>query len=208
MYVLVSDNFVLNGPRSWSPGSFGRTLREDLNINYLLPSNKSDGEPIFITETVKILPVIFDDPPQHNSKIEYLHGPFWDLSGNVAIGSYTVERNHIDSVKSAFKQIVTSNRYTKEVSGITCTVQNTLVSVNTSREARGNYIQRYLMMGDNDTLDWKFADVWLNVTKNDMATITQAISDHIQQQFDWEANKHIEIDLASTHEELDAINIE
>jgi hypothetical protein len=208
MYVLVSDNFVLNGPRLWSPRSFENTLRNDLNINYSLPSNKSDGEPIFITETVKILPAVFDENPQYNPKIEYLHGPFWDLSGNVAIGSYTVERNHIDSVKGAFKEIVTANRYKKEIAGTTCTIQNTVVNINTTREIRGNYIQRYLMLGDNETLDWKFEYFWMTLTKGDMAIISQTIATHIQQQFDWEANKHIEIDLASTHEELDIINLE
>jgi hypothetical protein len=208
MYVLVSNNYVLNGPRPWNFRSFERTLRDDLNINYALPSNKTDGEPIFITETVKILPAIYDENPIHNPKIEYLHGPFWDLSGNVAIGSYTVERNHIDSVKGAFREIVTANRYNKEVAGTTCTIQNTVINISTSRENRGNYIQRYLMLGDNETLDWKFGDFWITLTKNDMATISQCISDHVQQQFDWEANKHIEIDLASTHEELNLIDLE
>jgi hypothetical protein len=208
MYVLVSDNFVLNGPRPWSFRSFDRTLREDLNINYPLPSNKTDGEPIFINETVKILPATFEENPQYNPKIEYLHGPFWDLTGNVAIGSYIVEYNHIDSVKNTFKSIVTANRYNKEVSGITCTVQNTLVNVSTSRETRGNYVQRYLTMGDNDVIDWKFDTFWMSLTKNDMATIVRSIESHVQQQFDWEANKYIEIDLASTHQELATIALE
>jgi hypothetical protein len=103
MYVLVSDGYVINGPKSWSPRSFQNTLKNDLNIDYVLPANKTDDAPIFINETVKILPVVLDTSTPYNPKIEYLHGPFWDFTGNVATGTYTVESNHIDSIKNAFK---------------------------------------------------------------------------------------------------------
>ena len=208
MYVLVSNGRVLNGPRAWSFRSFQNTLQEELDITYNLPVAKTDNAVIHINDTVKIYPAVLDDSAPHNSKTQYLDGPYWDFSNDIATGTFTPKYHELDHLKLHLKSIVAANRYSKEIFGTTCTIQNTLINISTSRETRGNYVQRYLTMGDNDTIDWKFDTFWMSVTKSDMATIVQCIESYIQQQFDWEANKCIEIDLASTHQELDAIALE
>lgn len=208
MYVLVSNGRVLNGPRAWSFRSFQNTLQEELNITYNLPVAKTDNAVIHINDTVKIYPAVLDDSAPYNSKTQYLDGPYWDFSNDIATGTFTAKYHDLEHLKLHLKSIVAANRYAKEISGTTCTIQNSLVNVSTSRDTRGNYVQRYLIMGDNDTIDWKFDTFWMSLTKSDMATIVQCIESHIQQQFDWEANKSIEIDLATTHQELDTITLE
>ena len=49
--------------------------------------------------------------------------------------------------------------------------------------------------------------MWLVLTKTDLGVIVNAINSHIQAQFDWEAEKIIEISNAVTHEELDLIDL-
>jgi hypothetical protein len=207
-YVLVSNDSVLNGPKIWSPRSFESTLREECGIDIQLPLTKTDDEPIVITDTVKICSALIDTNVQYNPKIEYLHGPFWDLSGRIALGTFTVERNSLESVKNYLCGVVTSNRYTKEISGFQNTAQDTMVTIDTSRIGRNIIFQKYLLMGDSETVHWKFPECWLTLTKSDLGGIVAAAASHIENLFVWESDTINQISAATTHEELDAIILE
>lgn len=208
MYVLVSDGRVLNGPRNWSYRSFTNTLQEELGITYSLPFNKTDSVAIHISDTVKIYPAVIDDSTEYNPKIEYLHGPFWDFTNNVATGTFTVESNSLESIKGYLKSVVAANRYNKEISGITQTVNNVTVTVDTDRETRNIFFQKYLLMAENETVEWKFPEAWLTLTKTQLGSIVSNAASHIETQFAWEANKVVEIESANTAAELDVIVLE
>lgn len=204
----MSEGRVLNGPRAWSYRSFKNTLEQELEISYDLPSNKTDNSAIHINDTVKIYPAIIDESIQYNSKIEYLHGPFWNVVDNVAIGTFTVKNNSIQSVKEYLKSVVASNRYDKEISGISETVQGTTVTIDTDRETRNIFFQKYLLMSDNETVEWKFPEGWLQLTKTELGNIVSNAASHIENQFIWEYNKINEIESANTYAELDSITLE
>ena len=207
MYVLVENDIVINGPRPWSFRAFQSTLREELDITVALPTAKSDGLPINIAEGVRILPVDIT-LPEYNPKIQFLHGPFWTFSSDVASGTYQVENLDIGTVKSNLKNIVAANRYNREIAGCTCVLQNITVSIDTTRDGRNIFVQKYLLMAENDTVEWKFPEAWLNITKAELGEVVQCGAAHIQDQFNWEASKVIEIDAATTLSELDAIVLE
>lgn len=208
MYVLVSDERVLNGPRAWSYRSFKNTLEEELGISYNLPTNKTDGAAIHISDTVKIYPAVIDDTTAYNPKIEYLHGPFWDFTGNVATGTFIVQNNSMETVKAYLKSVIATNRYQKEVSGIAQTVNNITVTVDTGRDARNIFFQKYLLMGESETVEWKFPEAWITLTKPQLGGIVSNAASHIENQFVWEANKVAEIESANTYSELDLIVLE
>ena len=86
------------------------------------------------------------------------------------------------------------NRYKKEIKGTTVTVQNTQITVDTTRENRNNLIQRYILMGDNETLQWKFNDTWLTLSKSEVGTLVTGGATYVQSQFDWEKDKIQEIE--------------
>lgn len=205
-YVLVSGDRVIAGPRPWARFFFESILRDDLDIVYSLPNSKTDLEPIEIAQDVRILPVELIEQP-YNPKIEYLHGPFWNFANNVATGTYEIRENELEAIKNALKRQTAINRWIKESRGVTVTIQNTEVTVDTSRGNRDIFIQKLLLMPDGTTVRWKFPECWLTLTKSDLQTAVTAGAVYVEQQFAWESAKVIEIDACTTAQELDAIDL-
>jgi len=109
--------------------------------------------------------------------------------------------------KANFKNEAAAYRYELEVAGTTATVQDTEVTLSTKREDREVFAQRHALMGDSDTVSWKFAEGWLTLSKTDVATLANAINTHVQTQFDWEVSKNTAIDAAADLAALDTIEI-
>lgn len=208
MYVLVSNGYVINGPRAWSYNSFMGTLRDELNITYNLPRDKTDDTVINISDTVKIYQAVLDYSTPYNPRIQYLDGPYWDYTSGIAVGTFVARDNPIESTKAYMKGIVAANRYTKEVAGTTVTIQNTTVSIDTDRTTRNMFFQKYVLMGAEDMVMWKFPQGWLNLTKTDLGEIVTTAANYIQTQFEWESIVVTQIDMATTLAELAAINLE
>jgi hypothetical protein len=206
IYVLENNNSVINGPRSWNYRSFESTLQEDLEINYTLPISKSDNEIITIDDHTHIYSaeLIY---PDYNQTIQYIHGPFWDFSTGVAIGTFEVKELPLEHIKSNLKSKVASNRYIKENFGVKYTVQNLEITIDTSRGNRDIFVQKYLLMADTDTVQWKFPEGWLTLTKSELGEIVSVGFNYVQQQFDWEISKGFEIDNSTTSGELGSIDV-
>ena len=206
-YVLVHNGFVINGPRAWNYRSFESSLEEDCEITYKLPMSKDDEEIITIDDNTKIYAaeLVY---PDYNPKIEYPHGPFWDFSSGKAIGTFQVLQTPIELIKNTLKEKIAAVRWNKEVNGFKTTVQGTEVFINTARENRNAFVQRYVLMQENETIQWKFVETWVSLSKAEIGEIASAVASHIQAQFDWEVSKQVEIDACTTAEELDAINLE
>ena len=205
-YVLVNNNQVINGPRAWNYRSFESTLEEDLEIIIKLPMSKTDEEIIVIDENTKIYAseLVYQN---FNNKIEHLHGPFWDFTSGKAIGTFQIVENSIVSIKNTLKALVAENRWRKEIAGTTATIQNMEVIVNTTRDGRDIFFQKYMLMGENDTVQWKFSKSWLTLTKLDIGIAVTAGATYIQSQFEWETTKISEIDACVTAQELDLIDL-
>jgi hypothetical protein len=62
-------------------------------------------------------------------------------------------------------------------------------------------------MGENDTVNWKFPEGWLTLTKADLGAAVTAGVAHIQSSFDWEKAKVEEIEAATDAATLDVIVI-
>ena len=209
MFVIVYQNSVILGPMKWNRFRFENTILEDCEeFSATLPDRNDELSPIILSPDIKILPVQGTPEPQYNPKIEMLHGPFWEFSDTVAISSYQIQPIPVDAVKNQLKAVIANKRYLKEISGVNVTVQNIEIKVDTSRDNRNNLIQRYVLMNNTDTLQWKFNDVWLTLNKEEVGTLVNASTAHIQTQFDWEATKVQEIDNATTLTELDSIILE
>lgn len=210
-YVLVANNIVINGPRSWNYRSFQNSLEEELEISYTLPITKANTDPIEIANGVVILPVE-ETRQNYNSKIEYLEGPFWAFSNTLATATYTISSNDISAVKNDLKAKVAVNRYIKETGVLQFTIpsSNTTVTVDTSREGRGIYLEKLqiLTMANIESSTWKFPEGFYTLTASDLAMLVGTGAAFIQAQFDWESAKVAEIDACSTLEELDAVELE
>jgi hypothetical protein len=206
MYVLIKNNSVVNGPRPWNYRSFQNSLIEELEIQYTLPIRKEDDLPIEIEDGVRLLKVNMTEP-NFNSKIEYLHGPFWDFSGDIALGTYQIVEKDIENVKKDLKSKLASNRYRKETAGVKTVVQGIEVTIDTRRGERDIFLQKLMLMQDGSTVDWKFPEGWLTLTKQELIGIVGVGANYVQTQFNWEASVSNQIDSATTLQQLDAIDI-
>lgn len=205
-YVLVKDGRVINGPRKWNFRSFEATLEEDCEVIYKLPMSYNSETPIEIVEGIRIVSAVLQ-PHAFNPKIEYLHGPFWTYIADVAVGTYETVPHSIESVQNTLKARIADNRYTREVSGVKITIQGQEVTGDTSRERRDTYAMTYILMADDDTVQWKFPEGWLTLNKTEMGGVVAAGAEHIQTAFEWEASKVAEINACTTLEQLDAVDL-
>ena len=205
-YVLIQNGYVINGPRNWNYRSFESTLEEDCEITFKLPMSYDSATPIEIAEGIRILPAVLE-PHGFNPKIEYLHGPFWTFVNDLAVGTYQTVSHSVEAVQNNLKARIADNRYNREVAGVKVTVQDQEVTGDTSRARRNTYAMTYLLMGDTDTVEWKFPECWLTLSKSDLGVVVTAGADHIQTSFAWELSKRTEIDACTTLEALDAVDL-
>jgi hypothetical protein len=62
-------------------------------------------------------------------------------------------------------------------------------------------------MGDNDTIEWKFPEAWVVLSKSDMIAAVSAGATHVKTAFEWEGMKASEIDACTTIAELQGIDL-
>lgn len=201
MFVLVHNNFVEFGPVYWNKAKFETILREDLEIVHELPSSWSTGVYTVDSQT-KIYPIMAGDDLPHNPRIEIRNGPFWEFTDSIAIYHYEPMRMELESAKNLLKTEVSNERWKKEVSGFKTTIQNLEVSIDTQRGTRETFIQKYLLLADSDTVNWKFPERWLTLTKGELQSVVNQINAHVQTAFDWESSLISQITACQTHDDL------
>lgn len=208
MFVIIHNNQVIMGPKKWNKLHFEEVLAEECGVSYTLPTKNDDNQVFVVDGNTSIMPVASQPLPSYNAKIERLEGPWWTFSSSYAEMSYTVERLSLDAIRNQLKAIVANNRYLYETTPAKVTIQTQQVTVDMSRGSRDIFLQTWLTMGDTEVIRWKFPEAWIQVTKEDIGVCVSTGKAQIQTCFDWENQKHEEIDAASTYEELDAIKLE
>lgn len=204
-YLLVENKQIVHlGPIFWKH-RFIQSELEDLDIVYQVPPVEPNSY-LKITDSVEIFPVEPIIQPAYDPTYEQLVGPFWTFT-DVATGTYTITARDLSTIKSVLKEQAAAERYKKEVSGVKVVVQDQEVLVDTSREGRSVFVQKYSMMADTDTVQWKFPSTWLTLTKTELGTGISGGAAHIEAQFVWEQNIVSQIDAALSAEGLKAINI-
>lgn len=206
MYVLVHKERVLVGPRDWHRPMFEGAL-DKIKIKSLLPMRDPQELPFEIDEDTYITNASIVIPP-HNERIETYHGPYWNFEDKkLAVGTYGIKERTIGSIRELLKNQTTAERYRKEISGTTVEIHGITVTLDTSRNGRNIYVQKYIMMADDDTVNWKFPEAWVALNKTDLGLVVSTGAAHVQNAFDWEKSKFEEIDAAETAAELDTIII-
>lgn len=206
LYAIKYKNRVVLGPLSWAQKYFSTVLKVRHGIDTAIPGKAPETMPFVIDENTSIHEVVKNEP-KIDTMTQAYHGPFWDVSGDVIVANYEVHGLEIGSARNNFRQIAASERYKKEISNAKVTIQGIEVTCDTSRDGRNIFLQKLTLMGDQDTVNWKFPEGWLTLTKQELESAVQAGTAHIQGAFDWEKQINDQIDAANTSEELHAIVI-
>lgn len=206
MFALIHKNKIQVGPRDWHYWFFRRYL-EDNDLDYG-PLPLLYSEPI-ITNEWRIIPISELIEPEYNPLFQEYAGPYWTIYDTYITGYYDVVQSPINIIKSRMKDIISNTRYEIEIGGINFTFpDNTTVELYTTREDRSVYLDALLVMGENDTIDFKFKKgVFKTVTKQVLQQIVATGFQHIKNLFIWEASICSQIDAASTVDELKVINL-
>lgn len=205
MFVIVHNGSVILGPMVWNRKRFQDEIEEECGVTTTLPYT-NEGV-ITVNEDIKIYPVQTTQDPPFNSKIEFLNGPFWEFTETHAVSSYIAQDKPISAVQNELKALAAQERWKKEISGVKVTIQSTEITADTNRGDRDIFIQQYLLMGESDTVMWKFPEAWLELTKTELGTIVGTGAYHVKQAFVWEQDLSADIDACATLSELDALVI-
>lgn len=210
-YLLVENRTtVLLGPMdSWKP-RFIQAELDELEIDFKVSPAEPVGGYLQIPDTnLEIMTLIQLDFPPCDFLYQQYAGPFYTYNeDNTVSGTHTVvDIEHVDQIKPKLKDIVAATRYTAEVGGTKATVQGQVVTLDTSRDGRNVFIQKFLLMKAGETVEWKFPEGWLTLTYEELGLIVQTGANHIQGQFAWEATTVAQIDAATTVEELKSVTL-
>jgi hypothetical protein len=206
MYALIYKNKVISGPKSWSKGFWLTLLKQRGITNAVIPRNPVENLPYKINDDTKICQVQMIQSPIDNM-VQYHRGPLWDLSGDIAVANYEVIDTPIEFARGNFKELAKQERRKKENTSINITVQNTEVKVATDAKERSVFTAKLASIGESDTVNWKFNETWLQLSRQDLQQIVSDIDAHVQSTFDWEKDIDSQIDAAASAEELLAIEI-
>lgn len=202
-FVLTQNNNIVIGPREWNKYFFENALLDDCGITANL--QVTNTEFLQISDIVAIYPATIVEPSVFNPKTQQYAGPFWTFSATTATGTYNAIDKPIDHVKGNLKGAIAAERYNIEVAGTKTTINGTEVTVDTSREGRNVFAQQFLLMGTADTVQWKFPEAWMTLSKDDLGIAVAAGVAHIKAAFAWEATKVAEIEGCSDLATLDAV---
>lgn len=215
MYVITDHNnggFVILGPIEWKPRYISDVLSDELDQDVVITREDEARVPFEVIPGVKVrkCTIVYQDI---NPKIHRHEGPFWtyeDANIDIQATALWEQRDQdINIVKSNLKAKVADLRWKRELKGVTLTIQGTDVWCDTSRGNRDIFLQKYTLMGENDTINWKFpGDIWLNLTKTELGYIVSEGAAYIQTCFDWEASQSAIIDACVDLAELDALVFE
>lgn len=209
-FILVENRTsVLLGPMFWRPRMFQSDV-DDLEVAYVLPQADPEGYLLIASNpdgspSLEVFPVTEVSAPTFDPFYEYLSGPTFEYVNGTAIESWTKDQKALDDVKRTVIDSLASVRYMREVGGAKATVQGQEVTVDTSRDGRNVFVQQYVLMGDTDTVDWKFPEAWLNLTKSDLGQCVAAGVLHVKAAFTWEQSTTNDILAVSSVQELQAL---
>lgn len=206
MYAVIHKNKVIIGPKEWNRAFYTFRLKK-LGVNpSTMPRTAPESLPYIIDDDTKVVPatIIHDDV---TPMVQHHRGPVWTIQEDSAIAHYQAVDNSIEASRNNFREQAADERYKKEVSGTKVVIQDIEVSIDTSRDGRNIFLQKYSLIGDEDTVNWKFPEGWLTISKAELGVIVMAGAAHIQSAFDWEKSINEQIDAAETAEELLAIEI-
>lgn len=203
MYAVVYNDRVIVGPMDWNRAIFQGSLEKE-NVMAGIPRVAPETLPYIINEDARIA-LVEEQRPEINPMVEYYYGPQWDLSGDKAVAVYEAVDTLVDFARDNFKTKAAEARWKKETAGTKINIQGTEVSLDTSRDGRNIFIQKYSIMTEEEVANWKFPEGWLTLTKSDLGSIVSAGSSYIQNCFDWEKTINDEINAATSKEELVSI---
>jgi hypothetical protein len=205
MYAIVHKNFVICTQPNWNTRVFTNILFDECNIEKRVSFSDEGLVPWTLDENTKILKII-DQRPEFNPKIEWLDGPNYVVIESFVATNYFVKPLDLSIAKGNLINQLPALRYEREKKSVDITLQDLKITLPTDRETRAVFTNKLLAIGEN-SINFKFQEGWLNLSKADLEFIVQQIDVTVQETFDWELSKMNEINACKNLEEIKKIEL-
>ena len=207
MYVVKYKESIVLGIIPWNNKYIQDVMRNRYRITIELPylEPESSEFPYVVNDDITIYPASEDRDLNINPMVQQYYGPTWEFLEKNVIAHYEIRPLDLHDAQSNYRARAAAYRYDKEVAGTKITINSVEYNIETDRSNRSKYIEKYIMLEDNQTVNWKFIDQWVNLSKQNLQNIIQAIDSHIQAAFDWELSMINIIESAASSEDLLAI---
>lgn len=210
---MIKYIFLENGVIDSQPFDWNKSFIDNALIQYGIDTNTSyEHEPssfIHYSDSIAIMPCIVVEPTYND--ITHSLSDVYDISINQEDGLYYAElqlvENSIEEARVILKNKLAYNRWEKEISGFTLSVNNVNVTIDTNRDTRNMYFQAMMIMSDDQEILWKFDEGHILLNKQNFQEIFGIGSQYIINLFEQEYFIKLEIDNASTMNELLQIDI-
>jgi hypothetical protein len=205
MYALVNGQELLLGPIAFNYRMINSVLEEELEVEYRVTSQDYQNVPIHFTEDIKILPAR-NDIPEYDPRFQTISQTSRTITDTEVVFTYTISNKTLEQIKDEYKAGVKPERQRRENTSIEVTINNSAITVSTSRESRLEFISK--LLGNEGPYNFKFDDgTWVQISKVDLQYIISQIDSKVQEAFDWELAKLQEIDACETKEEVYEVEI-
>ena len=205
MYALINGQELLLGPISFNYRMINSVLEEELEVEYRVTSQDYLNVPITFTEDIKILPAR-NEVPEYDPRFQSVAQTSHTITDTEVVFGYGVGDKTLEQIKGEYKAGVAPERWNKENTTVTVTINGNEITVSTSRDNRLALVSK-LLSGDGP-YNFKFNDgVWEEISKTDLQTILTEIDTVVQAAFDWELAKLAEIDACEDGEAVYAVVI-
>jgi len=205
MYSLVNGQELLLGPIAFNYRMINSVLEEELEVDFRVKSSDYQSVPIIFTEDIKILPAR-NEVPEFDPRFQSVSQTSHTITDTEVVFNYSVADKTLEQIKGEYKAGVAPERWNKENTTVTVTINGKEITVSTSRDNRLSLVSK--LLSSDGPYNFKFNDgVWEEITKTDLQTILNEIDSIVQAAFDWELAKLAEIDACETKEEVYAVEI-
>lgn len=191
MYVIINKNRVVIGALPWNATYFTRVIQSRHRVLLDIPADEPSPEsfPMTLTEDWIIKRAVEQEKQPLNPYVEEYYGPQWDISGDEAVAVYKVRDLPLDHMKTNFYGLFANERYTKETSGAKITIGDEEYSLPTDRESRNAFVLAAMNLQEDQTINWKFKEGWVELTKASFDQVLATLNTHVQQAFANELDK-------------------
>lgn len=207
MYVVKFKERIVLGIIPWNHQYIQDVMRNRYRITIELPYLEPEATefPYVVNDDIIIYPASENRDLNINPMIQQYYGPTWEFLENTVIAHYEIQSLDLHSAQSNYRARAAAYRYDKEIAGTKITINGVEYKLETDRFNRSKYVEKYIMLAENQTVNWKFDDQWVILSKQDIQNIVQAIDNHIQAAFDWELSMINSIESAANLADLLAI---
>lgn len=204
MYVVKYKERVILGliPWNWKYITDVLMIRHRVTIDIPIEEPQPSEFPLRVHDDVTIYIGEENIPKNMNPMTEYYYGPTWEFLEDKVIAKYEIVPLELQSAKNNYKNLAAKKRYEKEIEGVEIVINNTQLKIETSREERSKYIEKLISIDNVETLNWKFKEGWMSLSKQNLQYIVQSIDSHIQSAYDYEYNLNNLIDNAVSSNDL------